>query len=213
MIVETFPVGQLACNCSILVDPDTGAAVVIDPGADFPTIDARLARHAAKVAVILHTHAHIDHVGATALLQRKTAAIARIHPADRFLYDLLPVQAAMLGTAGPERCEVLEADLAHGGIIRAGAIELGVIHTPGHSPGGVAFRLQTPARALVFTGDTLFRRSIGRTDLWGGDEDAILRSIRERLLTLDDATEVIPGHGPTTTIGQERRSNPYFAHG
>lgn len=208
--IETFPVGLLGCNCSILVDASSKAAIVVDPGGDFDEIRARLERAGAKVASILHTHTHIDHVGATAPLQRWTGAAARIHEADRFLYDMLPIQAALIGIPVPERC-ALDGDLSDGASVTAGGLELSVIHTPGHTPGSVSFLAAAAGRAVLFAGDTLFRGGIGRTDLWGGDGDAILRSIKRRLLTLDEGTAVITGHGPATTIGEEKRANPFLA--
>jgi glyoxylase-like metal-dependent hydrolase (beta-lactamase superfamily II) len=209
VLLETLPVGPLGCNCSLLVDPDSKAAVVIDPGGDFREIQRRLAAHGATVAAIVHTHTHIDHVGATGELQRWSGAAARIHEADRFLYEMLPIQAALVGVPLPEVCD-LEGDLVDGGAIRAGAIELEVLHTPGHTPGSVCFVARTRAGATAFAGDTLFRRSIGRTDLWGGDSAAILTSIRKKLLSLDEATRVVTGHGPSTTIGEEKRANPFL---
>jgi glyoxylase-like metal-dependent hydrolase (beta-lactamase superfamily II) len=209
VIVETFPAGPLGCNCSIVVDPATKRAIVIDPGGDFEAIRARIDALGATVASIVHTHTHVDHVGATAPLQRHFGAAASIHEADRFLYDLLPVQCAMIGVPAVVTAE-LEGDLVDGRAVRAGGVELGVLHTPGHTPGSVCFSLATDDGLVVFAGDTLFQRSIGRTDLWGGDGDAILRSIRGKLLALDDATRVVTGHGPATTIGAERRGNPFL---
>jgi glyoxylase-like metal-dependent hydrolase (beta-lactamase superfamily II) len=209
MLIETFPVGPLGCNCSILVDPETKQAIVIDPGGDFAAICGRLEQAGAKVAAIVHTHTHIDHVGATAPLQEWSGAPARIHESDRFLYDMLPVQAALLGIPLPEICD-LDGDLEDDVTVAAGKIGLRVIHTPGHTPGSVSFVASTPKGPVAFTGDTLFRRGIGRTDLWGGDAAQIARSLRDRLLALDDSTRVITGHGPSTTIGDERRSNPFL---
>ncbi|WP_437950650.1 MBL fold metallo-hydrolase [Sorangium sp. So ce296] len=209
VLLETFAVGPLGCNCSIVVDPASKAAVVIDPGGDFDKIRARLEQAGATVAAIVHTHTHIDHVGATAPLQRWSGAAARIHEADRFLYDMLPVQAAFLGIAAPERCE-LDGDLDDGALVKAGGLDLHVLHTPGHTPGSVSFLALSATGAVAFTGDTLFRRGIGRTDLWGGDSEAIFRSIRGKLLTLDPSTRVVTGHGPSTTIGEERDRNPYL---
>ncbi len=208
MILETFPAGPLGCNCSLLVDPATKQAIVVDPGGDFEAIRDRLERAGAAVAAIVHTHTHIDHVGATAPLQRWSGAPARIHEADRFLYDMLPIQAALVGCATPEVAEI-DGDLRDEIAVRAGGLDLHVIHTPGHTPGSVSFLLRAPDRAVLFAGDTLFRRSIGRTDLWGGDPELIQRSIRDRLYTLDEATEVITGHGASTTIGEERRQNRF----
>ena len=209
MRIETFPVGPLGCNCSLVVDPATNEAIVVDPGGDFAVIREKLERAGAKVAAIVHTHTHVDHVGATAPLQRWSGAAARIHEADRFLYELLPTQAALVGIPVPEACD-LEGDLDDGVVVTAGGVELAVLHTPGHTPGSVTFLARAKSGAIAFTGDTLFRRSVGRTDLWGGDGEALLRSIEQRLLTLDDATRVVAGHGPSTTIGEERRANPFL---
>jgi hydroxyacylglutathione hydrolase len=208
MQVVSFPVGPLACNCSIVIDPESRSAIVIDPGGDYDLIRARIEEASATLAVILHTHVHLDHLGATAALQRWSGAPARIHEADRFLYDTMPFQAALLGMPLPDLCDAT-GNLVDGGVVRAGNLELSVMHTPGHTPGGVSFLLAGKDRPIAFTGDTLFRRGIGRTDLWGGNESQILQSLRTRLLTLDDATMVIPGHGPNTTIGEERAHNPF----
>jgi glyoxylase-like metal-dependent hydrolase (beta-lactamase superfamily II) len=210
MIFESFPVGPLGCNCSIVADGTAKKAIVVDPGGDFEAIRARLAANGLAVTAIVHTHTHIDHVGATAPLQRVTGASACIHEADRFLYDLLPVQAAMLGCELPERAEI-EGSLVDGLALRAGALELGVLHTPGHTPGSVTFVVKDGLETHVFSGDTLFRRGIGRTDLWGGDSGQIARSLRDKLMALPDDARVVPGHGPDTTIGEERRLNPFLA--
>ena len=209
MLLASFPTGPLGCNCSIIADVVTKQAIVIDPGGDFERIQARLAAEDLTVTAIVHTHTHIDHVGATAPLQRCSGAEAHIHEADRFLYDMLPVQSALLGLPNPEKCE-MAGTLDDGFSLHAGPLELGVLHTPGHTPGSVSFYLQTPDEKLLFSGDTLFQRGIGRTDLWGGDSRQILQSINRRLLTLDDDTIVVPGHGPKTTIGDERLLNPFL---
>lgn len=211
MLIETFSVGPLRCNCSILVDPESRRAIVIDPGGDLDEIHARLARLGATVNAILHTHTHIDHVGATAGLQRASGAPAQIHEGDRFLYEMLPVQAALLRLDVPERADV-EGSLVDGGAIRAGAVEAVVLHTPGHTPGSVSFFVKGADTSYVMTGDTLFRRGIGRTDLWGGDSHEIMRSLEGKLLPLPDDAVVVPGHGPNTTIGEERASNPFLMH-
>jgi hydroxyacylglutathione hydrolase len=208
MQVVTLPVGPLACNCSIVIDPATRSAVVIDPGGDVDRIRAELERASARVAVIVHTHVHVDHIGATAALQRWSGASARIHEADRFLCDTMAFQALLCGMPIPERCDFV-GDLTDGGVVTTGSLELAVVHTPGHSRGGVSFVLSDGDAAVAFTGDTLFRRGIGRTDLWGGSHAQILDSIRKRLFALSDDTRVIPGHGPPTTIGEERRHNPF----
>jgi hydroxyacylglutathione hydrolase len=209
MIIETFAVGPLGCNCSLLVDPASKQAIVVDPGGDFPAIRAKLEKAGAKVVAIVHTHTHIDHVGATAPLQRWSSAPARIHEGDRLLYEMLPVQAAMIGVDLPEMCE-LAGDLHDGVTVQAGAVELEVLHTPGHTPGSVSFVAKGPDGLVAFAGDTLFRRSIGRTDLWGGNADDIKLSIQRKLFSLDEATKVVTGHGPPTTIGEEKRLNPHM---
>jgi hydroxyacylglutathione hydrolase len=209
VIVETFPAGPLGCNCSLVVDGGTKRAIVVDPGGDFEHIAEKLKALGATVDAIVHTHTHIDHVGATAAVQRTSNARACIHEQDRFLYDLLPVQAAMLGVPLPETVE-MEGSLRDGSSLRAGAVEMGVLHTPGHTPGSVTFVVETEGGTRVFSGDTLFRRGIGRTDLWGGDSELILRSLKEKILTLPEDAIVIPGHGPETTIGEERTKNPFL---
>lgn len=207
--VETFPTGPLGCNCSLVVDSQSQRAIVVDPGGDFDEIKARLGD--AEVTAIVHTHTHIDHVGATAPLQRMSGARACIHEQDRFLYDILAVQAAMLGMEMPETVE-MEGSLVDGLALDAGAISMGVLHTPGHTPGSVTFLVKSADGAQhVFTGDTLFRRGIGRTDLWGGDSGQIMASLRDKILTLPDDAIVIAGHGPATTIGEERRGNPFLS--
>jgi len=206
--IETFPVGPLGCNCSILLDEDTRSAIVVDPGGDFDEIKLRLEKLEAKVHAIVHTHTHIDHVGATAPLASWTEAPARIHEADRFLYDMLPIQASLLGMPVPKTCEV-RGDLKDDTVVAFGGMELLVLHTPGHTPGSVSFLARTPDRTVAFAGDTLFRRGVGRTDLWGGDSSLLVTSIKERLFSLDDETRIVTGHGPETTIGEERSQNPF----
>lgn len=208
MHLETFPVGPLGCNCSIVIDPQSKSAIVVDPGGDFDAIQKRLQKAGAAVVAIVHTHTHIDHVGATAPLQSWSGAPAKIHEADRFLYEMLPVQAAMIGVDMPETCD-LEGTLNDDVVLSAGALSMHVLHTPGHTPGSCCFIAKLGAEQVAFAGDTLFRRGIGRTDLWGGDPDLIVRSIKNKLYTLDEPTKVITGHGPSTTIGEERRTNPF----
>lgn len=208
MHIETFPTGPLGCNCSILVDPQSKDAIVVDPGGDFDEIQRRVQKAGAKIVAIVHTHTHIDHVGATAPLQEWSGAPAKIHEADRFLYEMLPVQAALVGMELPETCE-LEGSLVDDHVLSAGGIAMQVLHTPGHTPGSCTFVAKLGGTQVAFAGDTLFRRSIGRTDLWGGDSALILRSIKNKLFSLDAATKVITGHGPSTTIGEERRANPF----
>ncbi len=213
MLVETFPAGPLGCNCSLVMDPITKDAIVIDPGGDYPRIRARLDKLGATVRAIVHTHTHIDHVGATAELQRATSAPARIHEGDAFLYGILPVQAELLGMrTAPGRAE-LDTFLQDDEVLRVGSLGLRVIHTPGHTPGSCCFSLRADGAAdeegVVFAGDTLFQGSVGRTDLWGGDSDALVASIRGKLFALPDPVRVVCGHGGDTTLGAEKRSNPF----
>ena len=206
--VETFSVPPLGCNCTVLRDDASGEAIVIDPGGDAPGILKRLTAHGVKVKAIVHTHTHIDHVGATAAVQRGTGAPARIHEGDLFLYEMLPVQGELLGMRAPPSAE-LDTFLVDGEELKAGALSLEVIHTPGHTPGSVCFRCRADDRELLFAGDTLFAGSVGRTDLWGGDHELLVKSIRQRLFTLPEETVVITGHDRATTIGRERRGNPF----
>jgi hydroxyacylglutathione hydrolase len=210
--VETFAVGPLGCNCSIVADLEAKRAIVVDPGGSYGQIQSRLQALGVEVEAIVHTHTHFDHVGATAELQRATGSIASIHQADRMLYELLPVQAELFGMRAPVAADV-DDGLVDGRAIRAGSLELGVLHTPGHTPGSCSFIVREGGRTHLFAGDTLFRGSIGRTDLWGGDSSAILSSIRSKLLTLPDDTHVVTGHGSATTIGDERARNPYLRGG
>ncbi len=207
--VETFPVGPLQCNCSILVDEATREAIVIDPGGEPERILKALAAARVKPVALLHTHAHFDHITATTELSRVTAAAIRLHPADRPLYDALPEQAAVFGLSA-EVPEPPDAPLSDGEVIRFGGFHIRAIHTPGHTPGSTCFALEGES-PLLFSGDTLFRRSIGRTDLWGGNTSAILSSIREKLFALPGDTPVVCGHGPGTTIEEEKRLNPFAA--
>lgn len=209
MHAEFFAVGPLGCNCSILADVEAKRAIVIDPGGDYERVRARLDALGVRVDAIVHTHTHFDHVGCTAELQRDSGAAASIHEADRFLYDILPLQAQMFGIEAPEVAD-MDDGLVDGRTFHAGSIEVAVLHTPGHTPGSCSFVASHGGETLVVAGDTLFRGGIGRTDLWGGDHDAILRSIRTKLLTLPDDARVVTGHGGATTIGDERARNPYL---
>jgi glyoxylase-like metal-dependent hydrolase (beta-lactamase superfamily II) len=213
LIRRSFPVGALGCNCSVVVCPDTKEALVVDPGGEAPRVLEALAAEGARAVRIVHTHAHFDHVMGTREVAAATGAETLIHADDRWLYDNVPMQAAMFGlwqptdVAPPPPSRELAGDEA----LSFGRREARALHTPGHTPGSMCFFLERVGETpIVFAGDTLFRRSIGRTDLWGGSPDAILRSIRERLLTLPDATVVVAGHGPETTIGDERSRNPFI---
>ncbi len=212
-IIEHFPVGPLQCNCVILGDRQTNRALVVDPGGEGERILARLDELGLTCSGIIHTHAHFDHVGATADVQHATGAPCMLHEGDLFLYNALQMQLDTFGV--PLRApEVVEIDrfLTDGDAVSAGAAEVGVVHTPGHTPGSLCFHAHGD-RPVLIAGDTLFQQSIGRTDLWGGDASQILDSIRTRILTMPDETLVITGHGPTTTVGEERAKNPYLQSG
>ena len=211
VLVETFPVGALQCNCTILADEETREAVVIDPGDEAPRIIERLKAHDVSVKYLIHTHAHIDHVLATMPVKREMGGEALLHPADDFLYQNLAVQGAMLGLGQIEPQGPMDGPLVDGQVLTFGAGHaIEIMHTPGHSPGSCCFKCAVAGEDLVFSGDTLFMRGIGRTDLWGGSYPEIMTSISERLMTLGGDTKVIPGHGPRTSIGDEQLKNPFL---
>jgi glyoxylase-like metal-dependent hydrolase (beta-lactamase superfamily II) len=207
MILETFPVGPLQCNCTILGDEATGEAIVIDPGDEVTRIHDRLVALGLKLKQILVTHAHIDHVGGAIRLKRLTGAPILLNENDLPLLQLMDQQAAWLGVPTPETAPPDER-LCEGQQVGLESYPAQVIHTPGHTQGSVCLYL-IPLK-MIFAGDTLFAGSIGRTDLPGGNFEQIINSIQSRLLRLPDETRVIPGHGPATTIGLERRNNPFL---
>jgi len=208
MIHEIIPVGMLACNCSIVGDEQSGEAVVIDPGDEIERVQEILSRHRLRAKYIIATHAHIDHVGGIEKLKAATGAAVLMHQDDLPLYQNLATQAAWLGVAPPGIVEV-DRFLKEGDRLRWGGLELEVLHTPGHSPGSLSLHMPGDGQR-VFSGDTLFQGSIGRTDLWGGSFKEILRSISAKLLRLPDETSVFPGHGAATSIGDEREHNPFL---
>jgi len=208
MIHEILPVGMLACNCSIVGDEETGEAIVIDPGDETDRIQEVLAKHNLRPKYIVATHAHIDHVGGLAELKRATGAAVLMHADDLPLYENVAVQAEWLGLLPPGVVKV-DQFLKEGDSLHFGSHLLEVLHTPGHSPGSLSLHLASP-QPKIFSGDTLFQQSIGRTDLWGGSYEQILNSIHNRLLIFPDETPVFPGHGSSTTIGDERETNPFL---
>ena len=207
MIHEILPVGMLACNCSILGDERTGEGMVVDPGDDVAEILRIAKRHGLRIATIVVTHAHIDHIGGAQKLKEATGAKVIMSAKDIPLLDYLDMQAAWLGMEAPDHPDI-DAPARDGDRLWVGASGIDVLDTPGHTPGGIS--LWIPAEKKVLAGDTLFRDSIGRTDLPGGNGRQILVSIREKLLTLPEDTVVIPGHGETTTIGREKEFNQFL---
>ena len=207
MILETFPVGPLRCNCTILGDEVTHEAIVVDPGDNIPEILSRLQKHGLTLRQIVVTHAHIDHVGGAAQLRKSTGAPVVMNQHDLGLLGMMEMQAGWLGVPTPQVAPP-DASAEDGLVIGLATLPAQVLHTPGHTPGSIC--LHFPDHHLLLAGDTLFAGSIGRTDLPGGDGQQILRSLRERLLVLPDSTRVVPGHGPETTIGEERQSNPFL---
>jgi hydroxyacylglutathione hydrolase len=263
LIHITIPVGMLQCNCSIIGDPVTREALVVDPGDEVTRILELLGRRRLTVKAIVSTHAHIDHVGGLSKLHQYTGAPVLMHRDDLPLYQAMEIQASFLGVPPPDLTEVDQL-LKEGDILRWGSLEAQVMHTPGHTPGSVSLYLPHAAGKISLTdqnaisgttanagagngtapagqsddprksdaqppnsfsdgseqpeirvpqllaGDTLFAGSIGRTDLWGGSVEAIMDSLRGKLMQLPDATIVHPGHGPMTTIGRERETNPFL---
>ena len=207
MIHEIIPVGPLQCNCSVIGDEGSREAMVIDPGDDINQVLALLRKHGLTVKQIVITHAHIDHVGGAMKLRQLTGAPILLNQNDYTLLKMLDVQAAWVGMSSPGKVEI-DQPLAEGDKLRTGSLEASVLHTPGHTEGSVC--LYFAAQQKLIAGDTLFAGSIGRTDLPGGSFEKILSSLHQRVLALPDETIVVPGHGPLTSIGEERESNPFL---
>ncbi|MFQ5587314.1 MAG: MBL fold metallo-hydrolase [Nitrospiria bacterium] len=206
MIFETFPVGPFQCNCLIIGCEESRAAVVIDPGGDAERILSVLAKHQLNTLYLLHSHAHLDHVGATKPVHEKSGGQTCLHEDDMFLCDHLAAQAELFGLPTPETPQINQF-LKNGDRLSFGKQSVEVLHTPGHTPGSLSFYIE--GIGLV-TGDTLFAGSVGRTDLWKGSHPDLIASIKRHLLAFPDETDVYPGHGPKTTIGVERRGNPFL---
>jgi glyoxylase-like metal-dependent hydrolase (beta-lactamase superfamily II) len=207
MIHEILPVGPLQCNCSVIGDEGTHEAIVIDPGDDIEQVLGLVRKHSLQVKQIVITHAHIDHVGGAMKLRAVTGAPILLNQNDYALLKMLDVQAAWLGMAPPGKVDI-DQSLSQADTLKAGSLAAQVLHTPGHTEGSIC--LYFPAESKLIAGDTLFAGSIGRTDLPGGSFEKILRSLHHRVLALPDETVVVPGHGPLTTIGQERQTNPFL---
>jgi hydroxyacylglutathione hydrolase len=221
MIERTFVVGPVQCNCKLFACQQTGRAMLVDPGDEAERILNEIGKlrttqgAPVKVELLLHTHAHFDHIGATRKVKEALSLIPQIalHREDSFLYQQLKKQAQVFGISTDDPLPV-DRFLEDGEELKIGTLKVSVIHTPGHSPGGVCFRIHEDQAAgiqeTLLSGDTLFQESVGRTDLWGGDSDLLFRSIRDKIFILNDDTRVCPGHGPDTVVGIEKRTNPFF---
>ncbi|MCE9500651.1 MAG: MBL fold metallo-hydrolase [Leptospira sp.] len=210
--IETFPVYPLGCNCSIISCTESPECIVVDPGGDEERIFAYLNANGLRVKFIVHTHAHFDHcLGTGTIARAQDGCNVCLHKDDLFLYNNLPMQCKMFGIRYSGQEVGINHFLEDNEILQFGeGNKVEVLHTPGHSPGSVCFTVETREEKILFSGDTLFSGSIGRTDLWGGDPNQIIRSIRQRLFVLDDSTLVIPGHGEETKIFNEKNYNPFF---
>jgi hydroxyacylglutathione hydrolase len=207
MIHEILPVGPLQCNCSIIGDETSREAMVIDPGDDISDLLAIIQKHNLTVKQIVITHAHIDHVGGAMKLRAATGAPILLNHNDYTLLKMLDLQADWIGMQSPGKVEI-DHSLNEQDTVKAGSLIANVMHTPGHTEGSIC--LYFPAENKLIAGDTLFAGSIGRTDLPGGSFEKIMRSLHDKLLSLPDETAVVPGHGPLTSIGAERESNPFL---
>lgn len=221
LIERTWVVGPFQCNCRLIACDRTGEAALIDPGDDAAKIISKLegvktaSGASLRVKYLLHTHGHLDHIGATRSVRdtRSEKPAILLHRGDEPLYLNLPEQGKLFGLRYDKPLPI-DAYLEDEQELRVGDVRFSVLHTPGHSPGSVCLRLhedsQVGSRESLFSGDTLFQGSVGRTDLWGADQDQMFRSIRERILTLDGDTRVCPGHGPDSSVGIEKRQNPFL---
>lgn len=223
LIHEILPVGLLQCNCHVLGDPETHEALVVDPGDQVEDILQIVLRHGLTVKALVSTHAHIDHVGGLKAMRDSTGAPVLMHPEDLELFKHLDVQAAWIGMRPPDPVNV-DSLLKDGDSLQWGRFRAHVLHTPGHSPGSICLHIPSGQSATmslsdfegeietdrVLAGDTLFAGTIGRTDLWGGSPEMILRSIQSRLLVLPENARIYPGHGPPTTLGREKETNPFL---
>lgn len=205
MNIETLIVGPIEVNCYCVSCEKTGQTVIIDPGGNAEDILHHIQNYSVSVNTILLTHGHFDHIGAVEQIKRETGARVMLHKDDKILIDMAERQAEFLGLPAPEPFSI-DHYINDGDVISVGQLEAHVIATPGHSAGSVCYQFNH----ILFAGDTLFRGGIGRTDFPGGDYNQILHSIKNKLFVLDEETKVYPGHGPTTTIGWEKKHNPFL---
>jgi glyoxylase-like metal-dependent hydrolase (beta-lactamase superfamily II) len=204
-LLARYVVGPLGCNCYVVGDPETKEAVVVDPGGDAERLVAELDGLGVVVTAIVATHAHFDHLIAGEAVRAHTGAPFYLHPSDRFLLDWWHESGRMfLGIELPPPPEI-DADATDGLVLPAGSTKLEILHTPGHSPGSISL----VSEDALYSGDALFARSVGRTDLPGGDTKVLVDAIKSKLFAFDDATPVLPGHGEATTIGEEKELNPF----
>ena len=209
VVLEHLAVGPLGCNCTIVADRASGEAIVVDAGDEVDLVMGALERLGVRAKFLVHTHGHVDHIGALGEMRDRTNAQGLLHHGDLPLYKLAAEQARWLGMPPPKMID-LDGDLRDGDVIAAGDARLTVLHTPGHTPGSCSFAYDADGETTLLTGDTLFAGAVGRWDLGGTSLEDIVASIRSKLLVYDDASPVVPGHGPFTTIGRERGSNPFL---
>jgi hydroxyacylglutathione hydrolase len=207
MILEMLTVGPFQENCYIIGDEQTGIGALVDPGDEAARIALAVEQTGLDIGQIIITHAHIDHVGAVAALADEYACPVLMHAEAEPMLQQLPTQAMMMGLRFG-KVPTVDRHIEDEEVLDVGGLRLRSLYTPGHAPGHLAFYLED--EGLVLSGDALFAGSVGRTDLFGGDMDLLMRSINERLLTLPDETRVLSGHGPETTIGEERAHNPFL---
>jgi hydroxyacylglutathione hydrolase len=207
MIFKYLEAGPIATNCYIIGDEKTREAVVVDPGGDVDRILLILSQHELTVKYIINTHSHFDHIGGNAELHRVTGAPILIHSTEKQMLSAMSSMAQGFGI-NSEPSPAADGTLEEGDVIKVGEIEMKVIHTPGHSPGGISLVIE--GKKMVLVGDTLFQFSIGRTDFPGASHKTLINSIKTKLVPLGDDYEVYPGHGPPTTIGRERKVNPFL---